>query len=178
MRQQIAVLLFVFFTGLLGGFLWGSGQEPERIVERIPVIRYLPMSTPTFTPSIPDITKRFVPLERDEVRVDTVYVPTDMDRYVVTEFQRGIEVTPRQVSFKYFDPTEQRWGIDVYSVPERRFDLGLYADTHIWDFAWHEPTVGAILEARYRSLHLGIGPYYSLRSNDLHVMLNLKFRIL
>ncbi len=177
MRQQLAVLLFVFFTGLVGGYLWGSGQEPD--LDRVPIVRYLPFAEPRgFEPSVPDLRKEFRPLEREQVRVDTVEVPIEIERYVVATRGEAIQVSPREVQFRYFDHETRRWGIDVYQVPERRFGLGLYLDTFVWDFDWHDPTIGMILEARYRNLHLGIGPYYSVGRRDALIMLNFKYKIL
>jgi len=177
MRQQLIVLVFVFFLGLVGGYLWGSGQEPD--LGQVPIVRYMPfdVSTAKFKPTTPDITTEFRPLERGEVRIDTVEVPVEVERYVISERQQAISVTPRQVEFKYFDPETRRWGIDLYEVPDRRFDLKMYLDAYVWDFQWHEPTVGLLLEARYRNLHLGIGPYYMVGENQLLLQTTLRYNL-
>lgn len=176
MRRKLATLGFVFIIGLIGGYLWGSGQQPD--MEKVPVVRYLPFSTPnTFEPTVPDVTKQYKPLEREEVRVDTVYVPKEINDYVVAERQ-PIEVTPSEVRFKYFDHETRRWGVDIFDVPERRFEIGLYLDAFMWDFEWEDPTIGLALETTYRNLTIGVGPYYSVGSEQMMILTRIKLELL
>ena len=67
----------------------------------------------------------------ETVRVDTVRVPVDYERYRLTS-ERPITVDSREVHLRYYDPERQRHEVERFEVPEPRWRSDLSVGLSVW----------------------------------------------
>jgi len=104
-----------------GGY-W-VGYRGKEIPTRKPITKYVPIQVPK-TVVVDRPVVEYVYKTIDRVRVDTIYVPVEMKEYVVSD-RHPLQVSPRSVTFRYFDPARGGYQDDVYRVPDApvRFTL-------------------------------------------------------
>ena len=99
------------------------GYEGKEIPNVKPITKYVPIEVPKpVTVERPVVEYVYKTVER--VRVDTIYVPIEMKEYVVSD-RYPLNISPKSVTFRYFDPQRGGYQDDVYRVPNApvRFTL-------------------------------------------------------
>lgn len=133
MKQQLIFLSFLSIVMFGIGFITGRRTtDPVSSFETKYVDRYIPLKTDTY--ALPSRRLVYLPLPIEKTRVDTVRVPVEITKYVVADPNKAIRTTPSKASFTYFDPKEQRYRTDEYTIPKRAHYFtagidGLYAPT-------------------------------------------------
>ncbi len=122
MSRAIAIVL-VFLVAISFGAGYYVGYRGKEIPNIKPITKYVPIQVPkTVVVERPVVEYVYKPVDR--VRVDTVYVPVDMKEYVISD-RYPLNISPKSVTFRYFDPERGGYQDDVYRVPNApvRFTL-------------------------------------------------------
>jgi hypothetical protein len=180
-RFILSTILATLLFGISVGFFAGQGYEKRtgdpRVVTRTEhVPNHFRQLTPRFT--VPDVRLVAPQLRKDEVRIDTIYVPVDMGEYRLIS-PRPISVNARQVTLDLYDPNLRVWTREVYNIPEPRFGFRTYTEASIDPWVLN-PAVGIRAEFRYRRVYLFAGSEVRVFDGrvDFGVRVGIRYRIM
>jgi hypothetical protein len=169
----VAVCLLLVGLGFTAGYYVGyKGQK----VVRVPVFKYLPaplsVEEATPEPTVPEVVYEI--REVPKLVRDTIYIPAQMkgEPFVIAE-RYPIRVGPSSVTFTYFDPAEQRYRQDRFSIPSRAARLTLSAGVGAdWLQGPHrlvDPTVHATARLQLRKTGIFAGASIPVASQSGHI---------
>ena len=148
MRWSSLILLLIV---LAFAFVLGRQTAPIRTVERVrtdTVYAERLLAAETVRVAVP--VERVIYRERVRVRIDTVRVPVEITRYVISR-PEPIRTEPGRCTWTYFEPISGRWEQAAYDVPPPSTGYSLHAAlgrTLVEDaWRWY---AGVEAEARYR----------------------------
>jgi hypothetical protein len=122
MTKTISILAGILAV-ISFSFGYYLGKRNYDLPKLKPITKYVPIEIPTTVYEDRPI-KEFVYKEVEKLRVDTVYVPVEMKEYVVTD-KSPLKFSPKEITFRYYDPEFRRYQEDVYRVPTQRVRFNL-----------------------------------------------------
>jgi hypothetical protein len=178
--KYVVVGIVCFVVGWFVGYGLPQPQsEPEIIyVNRDapdfvgPVAR---MGSNLYRPLQPTTTFRYSFIERETLRIDTVYVPVNFNVAGVIS-DNPITFRRNELLLTYFDTDSLRFTQRLYSIPQRDFHLSLSLHTFT-DIQHFDPYVGINLMAHRRRLSIGAGAYLSIQRPPTY-LLHIKYNLL
>lgn len=164
---SIFLIIGVFIIGYLTG---RAATDPVLVSETKYVDRLTP---PTAKYAHSFATTVYLPMPVIKTRIDTVRVPKEIIRYVLTDPKKAISTTPTKVSFTYFDPATQRYNTEWYLTPKKTYYFTAEAEyTYLFSTkqhnarltgGFHRKNIGIIGGLQFTQI--GLTPFVGLRYN-------------
>lgn len=140
--------LIGMLTLALVAFWLGRQSAPvrtEHVTARDTIWRERLLPSDTIIVTIPQ--ERILYRTQEVVRTETVRVPINLGRFVVTR-PEPLRVEPGKATLTYWNPGAERWEQSIYSVPPPRWQRSIYAFGFYGRYGYG---VGVGLRIQYRS---------------------------
>lgn len=175
LKYQLIIAGILLGIGWGMGYYMGSGTMPEQVTKT--VTEYVPRMKPKDLGeeySLPQTQLYYKSIFVDKLRVDTVYVPKELDRYRITDLN-PININAGEVTFTYFNPEQKRYEEQIFSVPERAFSWGVYLSNkyHIHNELHY---IGLEADAMWKRVGVTGGGFYSI-TGEYYYYAGLKIKL-